>query len=169
MESTPSLWRHIQIKSIYIDNDEPNLQQDVLIESSLIENNEQDVAETEEDTLFLDDSVSLENDVIKTDDNKSEDKMYLKVAAGKILFSDVDLSEPQIILAQDIVVLGLFLETYYSVQYADSEGVKSAYSGAIYPAELYADPARTGILPAGALFHSLKRGIRQDSGRIHMI
>ena len=86
MESTPSLWRHIQIKSIYIDNDEPNLQQDVLIESSLIENNEQDVAETEEDTLFLDDSVSLENDVIKTDDNKSEDKMYLKVAAGKILF-----------------------------------------------------------------------------------
>lgn len=110
--------------------------EEVLMEAETIEdteNEDEQEQETEEIVLFVDESVVFDDAEAASEDvseQETAEKLYLSMEAGKALFADADLTEVQVVLAEDAVVLGQFQETVYAVEYADAEGVKTAYASA---------------------------------------
>ena len=134
----------IPVDVLDMENEEVVLQE-VLMEADPVETQEDEDKqdqETEGDVLFVDDSVSFDDEevIIDSSNEQTGAKMYLSLEAGKALFADADLSEVQIVLAEPAVVLGLFQETVYAIEYADAEGVKTAYASA-YDVELMDEDA----------------------------
>ena len=135
--------------------------EEVLMEAEIVEAADEEVEqaqETEEVVLFVDDSVTFgeEEAVEAVSDQETVEKVYLQMEAGKALFADADLTEYQVVLAEPAVVLGLFQETVYAVEYADAEGVKTAYAS-VYDVQVMDEEA------VGAYEASVQDALTVDS------
>ena len=135
--------------------------EEVLMEAEIVEAADKEVEqaqETEEVVLFVDDSVTFgeEEAVEAVSDQETVEKVYLQMEAGKALFADADLTEYQVVLAEPAVVLGLFQETVYAVEYADAEGVKTAYAS-VYDVQVMDEEA------VGAYEASVQDALTVDS------